>query len=128
MALKDWVRRGRELGASDLHLEADTSLVARVRGELVNAAPPIPGSELQQTVRDLLGVSGWNEFIERGSADLSRNLSGVRCRINVFQTMRGVALAVRLLSSFQSNLRACNLHPDLRRLTEATTGLVVVSG
>jgi twitching motility protein PilT len=39
-----------------------------------------------------------------------------------------VALAVRLLSSFQNNLRACNLHPDLKRLTDATTGLIVVSG
>jgi twitching motility protein PilT len=128
MALKDWIRRGRELGASDLHFEADTGLIARVRGELVNASPVISGGELQQAVRELLGSSGWNEFMERGSADLSRNLSGVRCRINVFQTLRGVALAVRLLSSFQSNLRACNLHPDLRRLTEATTGLIVISG
>lgn len=128
MALKDWIRKGRELGASDLHLEADTPLVARVRGELVPAGPAVPGGELQQTVRDLLGASGWNEFLERGSADLSRNLAGVRCRINVFQTLRGVALAVRLLSSFQSSLRACNLHPELRRLTEATTGLIVVSG
>ena len=128
MALKDWIRKVRELGASDLHLEADTPLVARVRGDLVAVGPAIAGGELQQVVRDLLGAGGWNEFLERGSADLSRNLSGVRCRINVFQTMRGVALAVRLLSSFQSSLRACNLHPDLRRLTEATTGLVVVSG
>ncbi|HEY2686101.1 MAG TPA: ATPase, T2SS/T4P/T4SS family [Steroidobacteraceae bacterium] len=128
MALKDWIRRGRELGASDLHFEADTGLIARVRGDLVNASPVISGAELQQAVRELLGSSGWNEFMERGSADLSRNLSGVRCRINVFQTLRGVALAVRLLSSFQSNLRACNLHPDLRRLTEATTGLIVISG
>jgi len=30
----------------------------------------------------------------------------VRCRINIFQTLRGVAMAVRLLSSFQNNLRA----------------------
>jgi twitching motility protein PilT len=37
-------------------------------------------------------------------------------------------MAVRLLSAFQNNLRACNLHPDLKRLTESTTGLIVVSG
>jgi twitching motility protein PilT len=33
-----------------------------------------------------------------------------------------------LLSSFQNNLRACNLNPELKRLTEMTTGLIVVSG
>jgi twitching motility protein PilT len=35
---------------------------------------------------------------------------------------------VRLLSSFQNNLRACNLHPELKKLTEPTTGLVILSG
>ncbi len=57
-----------------------------------------------------------------------RTIGGVRCRINIFHTLRGVAMAVRLLSAFQNNLRACNLHPDLKRLTEMTTGLIVISG
>jgi twitching motility protein PilT len=46
----------------------------------------------------------------------------------VYRTVRGLAIAVRLLSPAVSGLRACNLHPDLRRLVDATTGLVVVSG
>jgi twitching motility protein PilT len=128
MSLRDWVRRGRELGASDLHLEAETPLVARVRGDLKPAGAAVAGAMLHQAAREVLGVEGWNEFLTRGSADLSRTVLGVRCRINIFQTVRGVAMAVRLLSHFQNNLRACNLHPDLKRLTEATTGLIVVSG
>jgi len=128
MSLRDWVRRGRELGASDLHLEADTPLVVRVRGDLIPAAAAVPGAALLQAGREVLGTEGWNEFLSRGSADVSRTILGVRCRINIFQTVRGVAMAVRLLSHFQNNLRACNLHPDLKRLTEASTGLVVVSG
>jgi twitching motility protein PilT len=128
MSLRDWVRKGRELGASDLHLEAETPLVARVRGDLVPAGAAVAGAVLQQAAREVLGSEGWNEFLTRGSADVSRTVLGVRCRINIFQTVRGVAMAVRLLSHFQNNLRACNLHPDLKRLTEATTGLIVVSG
>jgi twitching motility protein PilT len=124
----EWIRKGRELNASDLHIEADTAPVARVRGQLTSIGQAIAGAELVQAARDLLGSEGWAQFLVRGSADLSRNLSGVRCRINIFQTLRGVAMAVRLLSAFQNNLRACNLHPDLKRLTESTTGLIVVSG
>ena len=127
MTLQEWIRKGRELGASDLHIEAESALVARVRGQLSSVGAAIPGSVLVQAARELLG-DGWAQFIGRGSADLSRTIAGVRCRINIFQTIRGVAMAVRLLSSFQNNLRACNLHPDLKRLTDATTGLVVVSG
>src|SRR5258707_13412563 len=126
--LQEWIRKGRELGASDLHIEADTAPVARVRGQLSSIGQPIAGAALVNAARELLGNDGWQQFLSRGSADVSRTMAGVRCGINILQTLRGVALAVRLLSSFQNNLRACNLHPDLRRLTDATTGLIVVSG
>jgi twitching motility protein PilT len=128
MSVQEWVRKGRELGASDLHVEADTAPVARIRGQLSAIGQPIAGANLVQSARELLGTDGWSPFLSRGSADLSRTIAGVRCRINIFQTLRGVAMAIRLLSSFQNNLRACNLHPDLKRLTEMTTGLIVVSG
>jgi twitching motility protein PilT len=128
MSVQEWVRKGRELGASDLHVEAETAPVARIRGQLSAIGQPIAGASLVQAARELLGSEGWPQFLSRGSADLSRTIAGVRCRINIFQTLRGVAMAIRLLSSFQNNLRACNLHPDLKRLTEMTTGLIVVSG
>ncbi|HSZ07129.1 MAG TPA: ATPase, T2SS/T4P/T4SS family [Steroidobacteraceae bacterium] len=126
--IQDWIRKGRELGASDLHIEADTAPVARVRGQLSALGPAIAGTLVVQAARELLGGDGWSQFLSRGSADLSRTIAGVRCRVNIFQTLRGVAMAVRLLSSFQNNLRACNLHPELKKLTDATTGLIVVSG
>jgi twitching motility protein PilT len=128
MSIQDWIRKGREIGASDLHIEADTPLVARVRGSLAPMGAAIPGATLTSMTRELLGNEAWAQFLNRGSADLSRTLAGVRCRLNIFQTVRGVAMAVRLLTSFQSSLRSCNLHPDLRRLTEPRTGLVVISG
>jgi twitching motility protein PilT len=37
-------------------------------------------------------------------------------------------LAVRLLASSTNTLKSCNLHPDLGKLSEAQTGLVIVSG
>jgi twitching motility protein PilT len=78
--------------------------------------------------RELLNNEQWDQFRARGSADLSINIAGTRCRLNLFQTIRGAALAVRLLTSSTNTLRGCNLHPDLSKLTEAQTGLVIVSG
>jgi twitching motility protein PilT len=126
--MQEWIRKGRELGASDLHIDADTAPVVRIRGQLSSIGAPVAGSIVVQAGRELLGSEGWSQFLSRGSADLSRTIAGVRCRINIFQTLRGVAMAVRLLSSFQNNLRACNLHPELKKLTDSTTGLIVVSG
>jgi twitching motility protein PilT len=128
MTLKAWVQKARELGASDVHLEAATVPVVRVRGELVGIAEPLPPAYLEQIAQSLLGAEAWEVFAARGSADISMALGGVRCRINVYRTIRGLAVAVRLLSPAVSGLRACNLHPDLRRLVDATTGLIVVSG
>jgi twitching motility protein PilT len=128
MTVQEWIRKSRELGASDLHIEADTAPVARIRGQLSSIGPPIAAALVVQAARELLGSEGWSQFLSRGSADLSRTMAGVRCRINIFRTLRGVAMAVRLLSSFQNNIRACNLHPDLKKLTDVTTGLIVVSG
>lgn len=128
MALKELIATATSLRASDLHLEAGTPLVVRVKGELVTVGESIPGAHLIEIGKELLGPDAWNHFITRGSADVSSRVAGVQCRINLFRTVRGMAMAVRLLTSSVDSLRACNLHPDLRKLIEARTGLIVVSG
>ena len=128
MSLKDWIQKGRELGASDLHLESGTPLVVRIRGDLAPVGEPIPAQRIVAEGRELLGSEAWAQFLERGSADVSLAAGGMRCRLSLFRTIRGIAIAVRLLAPSVNDLRACNLHPDLRRLIEAESGLVVISG
>ena len=128
MSLKKWIQKGRELGASDLHLESGTPLVARIRGDLAAVGEPIAAQRITEAGRELLGAEAWAQFLERGSADVSVAAGGMRCRISVFRTIRGIAMAVRLLAPSVNNLRSCNLHPDLRRLIEAESGLAVISG
>ena len=126
--IDEWIGQAWSLGASDLHLEAGTPLVVRVRGELQISGGAVPGDALVQAAQDFLGAEGWAQFRERGSADLSVAVSGVRCRINFFRTVRGLAVAIRLLAPSIKDLHGCNLHPDFRKLIEATTGLVIISG
>lgn len=126
--LNEYVSKARALGASDLHLESDTSPVVRIQGELRPLDEMLSNEKLIALGRKLLGDAGWAQFMTRGSADVSLEIHGIRCRINIFRTVRGVAIAVRLLAASINDLRACNLHPDLRRLADARTGLVVISG
>ena len=128
MSLKAWVQKARELGASDVHLEAGAAPVARIRGELLAMGEALPPAYVEQVSQGLLGGELWDGFAARGSADVSLAIGGARCRINVYRTIRGVAIAVRLLTPSVSGLRASNLHPDLRKLVDAPTGLVVISG
>jgi len=128
MIIHEWVAKAYALGASDLHLETDTPVVVRVRGELQSAGAALAAERLLEAAQDLLGVEGWAQFKARGSADVSVALAGMRCRANLFQTVRGIAVAIRLLAPAIKDLRACNLHPDFRRLVEAASGLVIISG
>ena len=115
-------------GASDLHLEAGMPAAVRVRGALQVAGEPIPPRTLADTARRIVGEEQWPVFLERRSYDLSKTIQGVRCRINVLQTARGVGLAIRLLAPFQATVERLNLHPDLKKLVRNTHGLILVSG
>src|ERR1700736_130886 len=128
MSLDNWIEKARSLGASDLHLETDTAVVARIRGDLQTVGAVVTGERLVQAGQDLLGVEGWAQFNVRGSADISITVSGSRCRASFFRTVRGIAIAIRLLAPSIKDLRACNLHPDFRKLIDAASGLVIISG
>jgi twitching motility protein PilT len=125
---EEWIEQAYTLGASDLHLEAETPIVARIRGDLQTVGAVVSGAALVQVARELLGEERWREFIERGSADLSLAVSGIRLRANFFRTVRGIAAAIRLLAPDVKDLRACNLHKDFSKLILAESGLILISG
>lgn len=125
--LENLIGLAREKGASDLHLDAGISPHLRVRGDLERIGDPISVHALEDLVRDLLGRQ-WDDFLIQKSSDFSKTLGGVRCRFNVFQSVRGLSLSVRLLSSFRGGFKEFNLHPDLKRILNAETGLVLISG
>jgi twitching motility protein PilT len=128
MDLDSLVGMAKEQGASDLHLEPGLPAAIRVRGALRTTGDPMAAPVLLEIGRELIGAEAWPRFLERRSYDLSKSIRGVRCRINVLQTSRGVGFSIRLLAAFQATLERLNLHPDLRKLVARTTGLILVSG
>src|SRR2546427_3593332 len=128
MDLESLVSLAQNSGASDLHLEAALPAALRVRGSLQTVGEPVPAQSLLEMARHVLTEEQWAHFLERRSYDLSKTIQGVRCRINILHTARGVGFAIRLLSTFQATLERLNLHPDLKRLVAQHNGLILVSG
>jgi twitching motility protein PilT len=128
MTLESVISAANRQGASDLHLEPGLPAAIRVRGTLRTVGEALPAKDLLALAREAIGPNEWPHFAERRSADFSRTLGGVRCRINVMHTSRGVGFAIRLLAPFQATLERLNLHPDLKKLVVPTTGLVLISG
>jgi twitching motility protein PilT len=127
MDLETLIATARQQGASDLHLEAGLPAALRIRGTLRTAGEPIAPQTLSDFAREILGEQ-WQHFLERRSADLSKTISGVRCRINILQTARGVGFAIRLLASFQATIETLNLHPDFKKFVAHPHGLILISG
>jgi twitching motility protein PilT len=115
-------------GASDLHLEPGLAPVLRVRSHLRSVGEPVTPALTAEWAREIIGADEWSQFLQRRSFDLSRTIEGLRCRINILHSARGVGLAVRLLPAFQPTVESLNLHPDLKNLVNHTNGLVLISG
>src|SRR5258707_7027647 len=128
MDLDSMVRTGLDNGVSDLHLEAGLPPALRIRGTLRTLGEPLPGKFLLEAARAVIGEQQWPRFLEQRSFDLSKTIQGVRCRINVLHTARGIGFAIRLLASFQATVERLNLHPDLKKLVTQANGLILVSG
>lgn len=128
MTLESFITTASRQGASDLHLEPSLPAAIRMRGALRTIGEPVSGKLLIELAQGVLNGDAWQHFVERRSADFSRTIAGVRCRINIMHTSRGVGFAIRLLASFQATIDRLNLHPDLKKLVVPTTGLVLVSG
>lgn len=128
MTLESLIATANQQGASDLHLEPGLPPALRVRGALRTVGEPLTGPALLDMARAVLVGEAWPQFLAQRSADFSRTLGGVRCRLNLLHSARGVGFAIRLLASFQATIDRLNLHPDLKQLVAATHGLVLVSG
>ena len=128
MNLEDFIAAAQAQGASDLHLEPGLPPALRIRGTLRTAGEAVSAKALMDMARALIGAEQWPRFLERRSFDLSKTISGVRCRVNILQSARGVGFAVRLLASFQATIEKLNLHPDLKKLVANHNGLILLSG
>jgi twitching motility protein PilT len=126
--LREFIALAKGEGASDLHLEPGLAAVLRVRGSLRSVGEPLSAPVVLEWARDMIGPDYWPEFLQRRSFDLSRTIEGLRCRVNILQTARGVGFAIRLLPAFQPTIDGLNLHPDLKQLVDHPHGLVLISG
>lgn len=128
MNLETLITAANQQGASDLHLEPGLPATIRVRGTLRALGEPLTGEALLALAENVLAEDARQHFATQRSVDFSRTCGGVRCRINIFHTSRGVGFAIRLLASFQATIERLNLHPDLKRLATVSNGIVLVCG
>ena len=123
------IRQGVAEGYSDIHLTGGHPLVFRRNGSLQFDKNLLWGHrELDLLVQRLLSPRELDVLRRQLSVDIARSIGQVRIRVNVFNTLRGLSLAVRLLPGRPPELAKLNLHPSLIDDCRLKTGLLLVGG
>jgi twitching motility protein PilT len=116
-------------GFSDLHITGNQPIVFRNNGAIHTDKSIRWGyPEIDDLVKGLLNPVHLQTLRSRWSVDLAFTVQHVRIRMNIFNTVRGLSLAIRLLPGTVPTVDMLNLHPSLQKIGELKTGLVLICG
>ena len=128
--IDSFLRLVAEQGASDLHFHAGNVPIVRHDGELM----PLPFRVLSEVetgrfLLELLGDEQRAQFEKTQEADLVYSIEGVaRFRVNIFVQSQGLGAVFRVIPNKVPTLEELNLPPAVKRLTQLSNGLVLVTG
>jgi twitching motility protein PilT len=126
---KDMILAAVKEGFSDLHITGNQPLVYRKNGIIfTNSAIRWSYQEVDDIVRGLLTPMQLLTLRNRWSVDFAFSVQHARVRMNVFNTIQGLSLAVRILPGTVPSISMLNLHPSLQQICELNTGLILICG
>jgi len=114
---------------SDIHITGGHPMVFRKNGQVhFDKVGRWNHREVDTLVKKLLTPRQLNTLRQRWSVDLAMSIQQVRIRVNVFNTTRGLSLAIRLLPGTVPCIDKLNLHPSLQQIAEIKAGLILICG
>lgn len=120
----------KEQGASDLHISTGAPPMLRVQGNIQAIDyPELTGEQARQLLYEMMAPDQRARFEKERDIDFAYEVPGeVRVRCNLFEQIRGIAGAFRLLPTQIFSLEQLGLPDVIRRFSEFRKGLVVVTG
>jgi pilus retraction protein PilT len=126
---KKIILSGIKEGYSDIHITGGHRVVFRKNGEIhFSEEQAFTHEETDELVKSILSQGELKILKTRYSVDLAKSFFHIRVRINIFNTTRGLSIAMRLLPGTIPDFEGLNLHPCLREFCLRTSGLVLICG
>jgi twitching motility protein PilT len=114
---------------SDIHITGGHPVVFRKNGAIdFDKRLKWSHEQVDALIHGLLSLREMETLKSRLSVDVARTIQHVRVRLNVFNTTRGLSLALRLLPGRPPELNRLNLHPLVQDFCRLLNGLVLVCG
>ena len=125
-----FLRLMNDRGASDLHLAVGRPPMLRVSGAMEQIRYRIVVEpDFQHMLRPIAPRERWQEFEATGDTDFAYEVPHLaRFRVNLFRQRRGSAAVFRVIPSTTMTVDQLGLPPQIRRLADISSGLVLVTG
>lgn len=117
--------------ATDLHISAGRPPIVRISSRLIALEnyPVLTPEDTKNLALSLLNPEQQEKFIAYKDIDLSFTYKDkARFRVNVFNQLGKVSIALRFIPNKIRNLQDLNLPPVLHQFTQATQGFFLVVG
>ena len=117
-------------GASDFHITVGRPPMLRISGAIETIRyRTLTEVDFTDMIRPVTPPRLWDEFTKGGDADYSYEITGVaRYRVNLFRQQRGAGAVFRIIPSKIMTIEQLSLPPQVRRIAQLRSGLVLVTG
>lgn len=123
------VQEAFDEGYSDIHLGVGEIPRFRSRGEILTTSyPEVDKPTFMRWLREILSDSEIQRFQEHLEFDGATQYDFARVRINVFDSLRGYAMVLRLIPLKILSMEQLRLPPVFRDICHHHKGLVLVTG
>lgn len=128
-SLREAVAFAQQNNHSDLHIGVGEIPRFRSRGEIFSSGWPVIDRErFSAWLRELLSPGQIDTFLRQKDYSAAHDFGFVRLRITLSESLRGPAMALRLIPPQIPSLQDLALPPVLAQLARSRRGLVLVSG
>ncbi|QZZ20202.1 PilT/PilU family type 4a pilus ATPase [Leptothermofonsia sichuanensis E412] len=129
--IEQMVRDAHSRQASDIHIRVGEPPRFRIRGQMMQPRDQatVTPEIFEQYLSEILTPAQIERFKQDKELDTAIFYPGfLRCRVNVFETLRGGAIVLRLISLDVPTIDGLGLPPVLKHLATQPQGLILVTG
>lgn len=130
MHIDEFLRVAVAKRASDIHIKSGCPPMLRIDGRIVpTEMRPLSPSDTKQSLYSILSNSQRESFEKDHELDFSFMVSGLaRFRVNLYQEQGHVGAVFRVIPIKITPLEKLGAPPVIRKLTELSKGLILVTG
>ena len=129
--VEQMVRDAHARQASDIHIRVGELPRFRIRGQIVQPKDQVKVTPelFEQYLKEILSPAQHQQYDRNKELDTAIYYPGlVRCRVNVFDTLTGGAIVLRLISLEVPSIDGLGLPEVLKYLAGQSQGLILVTG